>query len=107
MLENEYGFSTIFHTWMGKAASYMMEAIFEQYQNAPPLCVLMLSQEYGLPGKGAISVREQMDKYKDLVDWRMGWEDWRCVTVLAPEDVYSRPARYNEVFEGSFRRTSL
>ena len=113
MLAKEHEFRNR-HRRVHVAAYWMMKAILEKYQDAPPpLHVLMVNQKSGLPGEGAIAVYEQMDEYMYLVDeyrhltnMDMKREYWQYITDKATEDVYSRSARYwdklfNEVFGGS------
>lgn len=54
-LETFYGFDTLFPTRIGWPTGRMMERIWERFPDAPPLNMLMVRADDGLPGDGATS----------------------------------------------------
>jgi hypothetical protein len=54
-LETFHGFATVFPTRIGLPTGTMMSRIWEQVNDAPPLNMLMVRADDGLPGDGATS----------------------------------------------------
>jgi hypothetical protein len=65
-LETFHGFSTVFPTRIGWPTGVMMGRIWEECPDAPPLNMLMVRSDDGLPGDGATSFLRKYSQNKRL-----------------------------------------